>query len=288
MPFKSQFALPATLPLVKVFFNGLMIAKPNAAGSECDVFVHKTGTDHDLSIEIRLKQPNKPDEILMRHLGPLQLLQTTQEGKKIGFILTKDSPQGVFEYVGAATTEVDTLSFPRVFDLNTLHFGKTAVDKPSAEPSILINDATFYCAAKTVPGLEAELRNATTGTVIAPLREFCSILGANIYGTSVNVAWREKGQVQAFPLTNNIPANAYYEVYFANDPPFVPRPTGDQQPHDELGEYYKILPNVPAPERLKVVYTRIPGSNPAVPIPEPDKGSARFPCMSLIDTSVQP
>lgn len=284
MPFQPKFALPAGLPLVKVLFNGLMIAKPNATGTECDVFVHKTGTDHDLSIEIRLKQTNKPDEIVMRHQGSLQLLQQTQDGRKIGFILTKDTPAGVFEYVGAATTEIDSLSFPRVFDLNRMHFGKTGIDKPSAEPSILINDATFYCAAKTVPGLEAELRNAQTGAVITPLREFCSILGANIYGTSVNVAWREKGQVQSFPLTNDIPAGAYYEAYFVNDPPFVPRPPAGQQPHDELGEYYKILPNVPAPEKLKVFYTRIPGQNPAVAVPEQDKGSARFPCMTVIDT----
>jgi hypothetical protein len=267
-----------------------MIAKPNSTGTECDVFVHKTGTDHDFSVEIRLKQPNKQDEIVMRHLGSLQLLQHTQDERNLGFILTKDNPQGVFEYVGATTAEIDTLSFPRVFDMNRLHFGKTAIERQSAEPSILINDATFYCAAKTVPGLEAELRNATTGGVIAPLREFCSILGANIYGTSVNVAWREKGQVQSFPLTNNIPTGAYWEVYFVNDPPFVPNPPPNQQPHDELGEYYKILPNVPVPERLKVVYTRVPGQNAAVAVTPavtpPDKGSARFPCMTVIDTSV--
>jgi hypothetical protein len=282
--FKSQFSIPATLPLVKVLFNGLMIAKPNSTGSECDVFVHRTGTDHDFSIEIRLKQPNKPDEIVMRHLGPLQLLQQTQEGKKLGFILTKDSPAGVFAYLGSSTMGIDPLAAPRVLDLNGLHPGKTGLDRPSAEPSILINDAVFYCAAKTVPGLEAELRNPTTGALITPLVEFCSLLGANMYGTSVNVAWREKGQVQSFPLTNNIPSGAYYEAYFINDPPYVPNPPAGQQPHDELGEYYKILPNVPVPERLKVVYTKIPGQNPAVAVPEQDKGSARFPCMTVIDT----
>lgn len=287
MPFKSQFTFPATLPLVKVLFNGLMIAKPNSTGSECDVFVHKTGTDHDLSIEIRLKQPNKADEIVMRHLGTLQLLQQTQDGKKLGFILTKDSPAGVFAYLGDSTMGIDPIRSPRVFDTNAFHPGKNGIDRASAEPSILINDALFYCAAKTVPGLEAELQNAQTGTVITPLVEFCSILGANIYGTSVNVAWRENGQVQSFPLTNDIPTGAYYEVYFINDPPYVPRPPAGQQPHDELAEYYKILPNVPSSERLKVFYKKIPGQNPAVAVPAQDKGSARFPCMTLIDTGTQ-
>lgn len=282
--FKSQFTLPATLPLVKVLFNGLMIAKPNATGSECDVLVHRTGTDHDLSIEIRLKQPNKPDEIVMRHLGPLQLLQQTPDGRKLGFILTKDTPNGIFAYKGPTVGDIDPITSPRVLDLNEFHPGKTGVDKPNAEPSIFLNDAVFYCAAKTVPGLEAKLQNAQTGGVITPLVEFCSLLGANIYGTSVNVAWREKGQVQAFPLTNDIPTGAYYEAYFINDPPYVPRPPAGQQPHDELAEYYKILPNVLAGDRLTVFYTRIPGQNPAVAVPEQDKGSTRFPCMSVIDT----
>lgn len=282
MPFKPEFTFPTALPLVKVFFNGLMIAQPDEMGNECDTFVHRTALDHEFSIEIRLKRPNRPDEIKMRHLGPLELL-AEPGGKKRGFVLTTDAGKGIFGYMGASTPVVDPME--RVFDLNVYHPGKTNIHKPAAEPSIIMNDALFYCAEKTPPGLEVELQNAQTGTAVRPLTEFCAILGANIYATSVNVAWREKGRVQAFPLTNDIPSGAHYEVYIINDPPHVPLPNPGQQPHDELGEYYKILPGVPPHERLKLFFKRIPRQDPAVPVREQDKGSTRIPCMTVIDTS---
>ena len=285
MAFRTEFNFPATLPLVKVFFNGLMIVKPTVDGSECEVFVHKNALDHELSIEIRLKQPTRPDQTIMRHLGRLELLVETSAGKKHGFILTTNTnpSPGIRAYRGASTT-VDPIEDRVVFDLNMLHTGKTAVLRPAAEPSIFMNDAIFYCAEKTVPGVEVELRNTETNTRVTPLGRICSILGANIYATSVNVAWREKGEVTSFPLTNDIPTGAYYEVYINNDPPFVPLPPQNEQPHDELGEYYKILPNVPHNEQLKLYYNRIPRQIAGQPVPAEDKGSTRLPCMPVIDS----
>lgn len=278
MPFKPQPNFPPQLPLVKVFFNGLMIAKPNADGSECEIFVHKTATDHEFSVEIRLKVPDRPDEIRMRHLGPLQAINPST-GRQ-GFELRTTAGNGVFAYTGAATAAADPIDHPRVFDLDRLHHGKTSVNTANAEPAIFMNDALFYCAQKTVPGLQVEFRNTQTGAVVPPpLTQICSVLGANIYATSVNVRLKEKGQIQAFDLSNNIPTGAYWEVYFVNDPPFVPAPLPGQQPHDELGEYYKILPNVPGPEKLKLFFTSIPQE----PFAAEDKGSNRIPCMTVID-----
>ena len=278
MPFKNQPNFPPELPLVKVFFNGLMIAKPDATGSECEIFVHKTATDHEFSVEIRLKVPNRPDEIRMRHLGPLQPISGSPAGQKQGFKLTTNAGNGVSAYTGPAIPAADPISL--VFDLDRLHHGKTSVNTANAEPAIFMNDALFYCAEKTVPGLEVELRNAQTGAVVPPpLGQISSVLGANIYATSANVSWKEKGQLQAFPLSNDIPTGAYWEVYFVNDPPFVPHPNPGAQPHDELGEYYKILPNVPSPEKLKLFFKQIPQE----PFAAEDKGSNRIPCMAVID-----
>lgn len=279
MPFKSPDVtnFPTTLPLVKVFFNGLMIAKPDANGSECEIFVHKTATAHDFSVEIRLKTPNRPDEIKMRHLGELKPINNPPASQKQGFKLTTNAANGVFRYTGPATSEVDPISL--VFDLDQLHHGKTGVNTANAEPAIFMNDALFYCAEKTVPGLQVELQNAMTGAVVKPLGQISSVLGANIYATSANVSWKEKGQLHAFPLSNNIPTGAYWEVYFINDPAFVPHPNPGQQPHDEFGEYYKILPNVPDNEKLKLFFKQIPQE----PFAEADKGSNRIPCMTVID-----
>ena len=280
MPFKSPDVtnFPAALPLVKVFFNGLMIVKPDANGNECEIFVHKTATDHEFSVEIRLKVPNKPDEIRMRHLGQLQRIDPAN-GKQ-GFMLTTTAAHGVFRYAGPTTSTADPLNPEVVFDLDRLHHGKTAVNTANAEPAIFMNDALFYCAQKTVPGLQVELRNAQTGAVVPPpLTQICSVLGANIYGTSVDVRWREHGQLRVLSLSNNIPTDAHWEVYFVNDPAFVPHPNPGQQPHDELGEYYKILPNVPNSEKLKLFFTNIPQE----PFTEADKGSNRIPCMTVID-----
>jgi hypothetical protein len=281
MPFKPEFNFPTTQPLVRVFFNGLMIAKPDATGSECEVFVHRTALDHELSIEIRLKQPNKPDAIIMRHLGPLELLQETPQGKKYGFIIRTNTPKGVSAYRGAPA---EGEAIDRVIDLNVFHPGKTAVHRNAAQPTIFMTDGLFYCAQKAVPGLEVELQTAQASTLVMPLREFSTLLGANIYSNNVNVAWREKGQVRAFPLTNDIPAGAYYEIYITNDPAYVPMPQPGSQPHDELSEYYKLLPNVPSGEQYKLFYKRIPGQEAGTPIAPADKGSLRIPCMTVVDT----
>jgi hypothetical protein len=265
-----------------MFFSGLMVAKPDAAGSDCEIFVHKTALAHELSLEIRLKKPNRPDEIVMRHLGPLELLTDPSSAVRYGFIVTTNEAKGVKAYRGAATTEVDPIE--RVFDLNVFHPGRTRVHAEGAQPSIFMNDALFYCAEKTVPGLEVELQLTQTGAKVTDLNEFSSILGANIYANGVNVAWREKGAVQAFPLTNNIPAGAHYEIYVINDPAYQPLPPVGAQPHDELGEYYKILPDVQPNEKLKLFFKKIPGQNPATPVAAQDKGSNRIPCMTVIDT----
>ncbi len=60
-----------TNPDVRIFFSGLMILQPSQDSKTCEVFVHRSAPNHQLTIEVREKQKNGPDLIKMRHVGPL-------------------------------------------------------------------------------------------------------------------------------------------------------------------------------------------------------------------------
>src|SRR5215216_1909422 len=56
---------------LRIFFSGLMVLEPTKDGKTCEVFVHRSAPNHQLTIEVRQKQAGKPDLIKMRHVGPL-------------------------------------------------------------------------------------------------------------------------------------------------------------------------------------------------------------------------
>ena len=279
MPFTPVTILPPN-PSVRVFFSGLLIVKPKSDGT-CEVFVHRTALDHDLSIEIRLKRAGRPDVIVMRQLGPLEFARPVQPNPipVHGFFITASQPTGVKRYNGLPTPEGATLV--HAVDLNRLHPGKTSVDQSAGRPSIFMNDALFYTADKTHPDLHVDLQRA--GTTIEELTPFASLIAANIYDRVVTVEWRQKGILQTLALTQP-PDGVSYEIYIKNDPTFEPPPPPGTPPHDELREYYKVLPNVNGPEQFNLFFRSIPAGTP-LSAKLDDRGSIRTPCMSVIDDS---
>ena len=72
MPFAPKDTLPQQHPDVRVYFTGLMILEPTGDDDKaCQIFVNSSATRHYLTIEVRRKTANRPDEIMMRHVGPL-------------------------------------------------------------------------------------------------------------------------------------------------------------------------------------------------------------------------
>src|SRR5215213_145772 len=249
MPFEPVTTLNSD-PLIRVFFTGLLVIKPNAAHTTCEIFVHKIPRNHTSSIEIRVKRPNQPDVILARLLGPLEFAVPVPGSTVVdhGFIILTEQPAGIRGYDGPTTPPIE--SFRKAVDLSKLHPGKTAVHTPAARPSIHMNDGIFYSAETTHPDLEIELhRNGQFAQRATP---FASLIAANIYNPS-RVTWRQNGAPQQL-LLGRLPAGFSYEIYVINEPLFETRTDPPTTPHDELEEYYKILPQVPPEERFKEVF----------------------------------
>lgn len=296
MPFEPTPVLPPN-PAVKVFFSGLLILKPSDDGNSCEVFVHRSAPAHHLTIEVRRKKENRPDEIMMRHVGPLTFgvaLSATPGQKPIhGFFIQKitNGQKGVRKYLPDAPPgpdEPQSLELAVNMDSLKFHNGNPEIGAPApgeaprklldidplgARPSIFINDGTFYTAAMTRPDIEIKLKQE--GAADKVLEPFASLIGANIYledGTNVVVRWRHQGKFEALELKKPAPGVSY-EIYIVNDPLYE-NDSEDEPKHDEFREYYKILPEVPTSEQFRLDVKPLAATI--------ERGTTKAPCMSVI------
>lgn len=285
MPFTPVPEFPNQQPpTVRIFLTGQLMLQPDAESKSCEVFVNRSAPNHHLTVEVREKRPGQPDAILMRHHGPLEFRQTDPpvEGlliKRIAFSETEGGfvPAGsIGMYTGAATQFGEALSL--AIDLRSEGFhpsNEMRVDFDSARPSILIRDGIFHTAFKISP--EKVKVKLTRGTEAPrPLDPFASLIGANIYlneGEVLVMNWRELGLSKTLSLTKPKEEGITYEVYIINDPLYE----DEQEPkaHDELAEYYKVLPSVSTDDRFKMEVEFVqPVAN--------DKGTSKSPCMPVV------
>jgi hypothetical protein len=287
MPFTSVTDLPAN-PDVRIFFSGLLVLDPNPNPNlgqnvnTCEVFVHRSAPDHQLTIELRRKQAGKPDIIMMRLVGPLAFGLTPPNAIPAHgmLIMVSPDPQGVKRYdpVDPQNPSSEGEGFGLAIDLESAdyHGGSVGpVDPLGGRPSIFLNDGIFYTAAKVAPIPITLRRNNVDIRQLAP---FAGLIGANIYladnDSSLNLLWRQQGQDIVLKL--NKPAEGIsYELYIINEPLYeVDMPV---TPHDEFQEYYKILPQVQTQDQFRLI---IPLPQPGVP--PHDRGSTTTPCMPVV------
>jgi hypothetical protein len=258
-------------PAVKIFFTGLLILEP-LQDKTCQVFVHNSSADHNLLVEVRRKRPGKPDQVMMRLPGPLTLTGGHPSNAHGLLIRTTNAPgpKSVKAYNGnnpsSEGTELsDSLVFSRILDVPP---GR--VDPVGGRPSILIDDGIFYTADVRIMNAVLKKEGATAGTALTAVP---TIIGCNIYLSQpqqrVDVRWRLHGTDVSLKLEKS--TEFHYEIYINNEPLFE----DDSQPgpsHDELEEYFKILPDVPEGERFSLTFPD--------PVPDPNRGSSRTPCLS--------
>jgi hypothetical protein len=275
MPLTPRNDLPAN-PLVRIFFSGQLIIEPASDGT-CEVFVNQSATGHQLSIEIRMKRPGLPDVILMRQLGLLVFATPRPPSSDPihGFLIQAASPAGVKGYNGT-TASTEGTGISTAIDLRNLHptVGNVQVDAPSGRPSIFLDDGVFYVAEQTPSNLTINLKRG--GTVVRQMTPFGSLIGANIYGEA-QVVWRLNGKPKSLPLTR-LAVGLSYEIYISNDPLFE---EATLSPHDELAEYYKILPGVPTSDRFSMDFPPAPPGQ--LTAKRDDRGSIRTPCMCVFN-----
>lgn len=281
MPFTPTEDLPGN-PAVQIFFSGLLMLKPDAEGRTCEVFVHRSAPAHHLTIEVRRKRYGYPDEIMMRHVGPLTFgvaLSGDPEERPIhGFFIHKvtEGEKGVRRYNPVKPPPdgmPQSLSLAIDMEGAQFHNGSIGpVDELGGRPSIFLDDGTFYTAAKTRPELEIKLKK--NGAPDRQLEPFASLIGANIYlddDSSAVVRFRHQGRFETLELKNPSPGVSY-EIYIVNDPLYE-NDSEDEPKHDEFKEYYKILPDVPTSEQFRLDSTAPP---------QAERGTTKAPCMSVI------
>jgi len=270
MPFTSVNDLPPN-PDVRIFFVGQLILDPLLGSTGCEVFINRSAPHHQLSIEVRRKRPNRPDEIMMRQLDPLPFALPPQGGQQRHgmFIRAVPNPTGVTAYNGSNTSSEGeelnlALNMFRIHDVPT-----GPVEPIGGRPSILVEQAIFYTADTYPAG--ATLTKKRPGSLPKPQPKFASVIGANIYlaeGQRAQISWRPDRRDALLNLPKT--ANQSFEIYICNEPAFQDDSPQAPFAHDELSEYYKILRNIPLDEQF------------VLKTPAPNQGSLRTPCMSVL------
>ncbi|HUQ31195.1 MAG TPA: hypothetical protein VM095_03700 [Pyrinomonadaceae bacterium] len=281
MPFTPTADLPPN-PSVRIFFIGQLILEPSRDKKTCEVFINRSAPDHHLSIEVRRKRPKLPDVIVMRHLGPLSFIGTSDVAPKHGmFITVSNSAEDVKRYNGGNSSP-EGKKLDHALNLKEIHDVPTGkVDPSGGRPSILLDNAVFYTADMTPDDLTITLQKKTANSTPEEIQPIASIIGANIYlkeESVVSLNWRQLGREVSLDLDfRNAEEGATYEIYISNDPLYDDDGLDKPFKHDEFAEYYRILPDLPSNERFQLDF---PEEDPDAP--RGDRGSGRVPCMAVL------
>jgi len=277
-----------------------MIIQPDGDGS-CEVFVHRSASAHQLTIEVRRKRTDRPDEVMMRHVGALAFVgpDDAQDPPIHGLIIRKvtEGPKGIKMYTGAAAQPRGEESLLLAVNMGAapFHNGNPAVDPDlvtnnprrlldidplAGRPSIFIDDGIFHTAAKTRDGLALSLKQR--GMADVALEPFAALIGANIYLEDEEIlalTWRNQGKLETLPLTK--PADGVsYEIYIVNDPLYENDSitnTALDPKHDEFAEYYKVLTAVPTNKQFRLEVKKAVPAGPPI-----ERGTTMIPCMTII------
>lgn len=290
-------------PDVRIFLSGLLMLQP-VGDDACQIFVNSSAPRHYLTIEVRRKREGRPDELMMRHIGPLAFVTRDQPGEVPlhGMIIRKIvGPNGQTGVRAFAPNEAQPDGAPDKFDLaidmhsDLLHPQNREVardpgpdpqhpivhklldvDPLGGRPSILLEDGVLYSAAKVRDDVEVFLKKPD-GTE-EKMQRFAGLIGAAITlekpTDQLVILWRQQGKLERLQLTKQ--ADVTYEIYIVNDPLFENDAiaSSDNPKHDEFAEYYKILHRVPTGEQFRLRVEEVTVN--------PQRGSSRLPCMPVV------
>lgn len=276
--------LPAGAPDVEIYFHGqLLLRSPNSV--TCEIGVNPVASGHVLTVEVRRKQPNQPDLIEMRHVGPLNVRRPAGGG---GAPVIE--PGLLIEVIPAASTQAswscegtDTLNYETgagqfdedfrwILNLEGDLFHDTGLTPSVFGTTDMIRmqggEFFFRTAFRTPQRLKYERRGG--GKPPLDLRRIGAIAQASAYlvsHQSLVMRWSDGVQNRTLTLTKST-QGATYEVYIQHTPLFMQR--GDLAGHDELNQFYRIMPEVLGNNRFTFG---------VVDDPQPhDTGSPEIPC----------
>jgi hypothetical protein len=226
---------------VGVIFRGLLLIRPDAEGTSCDIGVHRRAIDHYLTIAITGKPPSGDDFVIDFHAGPLN-------GRHFSMRVDPPTGDGVFAYapttppLDRSNDRNDEYDLQWAIDLQSseFHGEPLEVDLVATSPGIEMWDGVFYTVLKTDESDVSLVRHTPDGRPF-DMHSIAHVIGASIAiraGESLVIEWHESDVPRSLrlPRPGDL-ANTKYEIYIRNDPPGF----ATEAEHDELEQYYRVL-----------------------------------------------
>lgn len=269
MPFRTRLLTDPTSgpePDVKIFFHGQLLLR-SEDGMTCEVGVNPIATNHVLTVEARTKTPGKPDLINMRHVGPLHFRQP--HGMTIKLTEDEKAPPPIaWKCITLDPIDYTTGDGPPkgppdedfrwilnleggLFhgrELNPAVFGTQHVIK-------LQGGQYFFQTARKSDGRLSYIRTGG-GKPDMTFKKIGAIARASVFlleNQGVMLSWQDGSQEEDRVLTlTKSTQGSTYEIYIENTPLYEDLdPSSDLSKHDELIEYYKVIPEIPQSARFK-------------------------------------
>lgn len=276
---------------VQIIFDGQLMMRSDGQG--CDVAVNPIATGHVLSIEARIKRDRETDRIAMRHLGPLNFRLST-DGQPEGILIevvggAAPVAPAAFKLVTAngpldlknpaQGTRAD--DFRWMLNLEGPQFHNEVLNAPifGSQNVIRLRNGEYHfrTAARVDPRFQ--YRRSGGGQDDATFGSIGVVAAASVLlseNQSLVMRWQDGTREDDRVLTLSKVPGIQYEIYIENSPLFLDPPTpAELAGRDELIEYYKLLPGVPA-FPLGRRFSLVPEGAP-VPV-ETDEGSPSVPC----------
>ncbi len=251
MPFDTEANPPSPNPDVRIFFEGLLILRPqkDATSKYCEVNAINHGTDHELRVDVSIDQP-EPNQAFLK-IG--------SEVKSKGLEITTVAPSGVKKYEPATTPGTAPYSLKEAIDLNILHPG-IGLDRMHLHAPMKIRDGVLYTATHRDHDV-----SLTQAGVCKPGEPLALIIGMDIHlqqGAKLQLKWGS--EMIELPIDDdNGPggAPAKYVIWINNGRPVTPA----SDPHDFDHYYFALVPPVRNP--YKVEFKKCGATEPLNRIP---------------------
>jgi hypothetical protein len=280
---------PSIPPDVEIYFHGQLLLR-SENGAICEVGINPIASNHVLTVEVRRKQLNKPDLILMRHVGPLKFRRATGGGAAIepGMIIEVANPvaptQAAWSCEGPDVLNYASgdgqydKDFRWILNLegNLFHDKDLTPSVFGTTDMIRLQNGEFFfrTAFRSPDRLKYERRSG--GKAPLDFRKIGAIARASVFlaeHQNVLVTWNDGGPDDRVLTLTKSTMGITYEIYIQHTPLF-------QQPgvvtgHDEIAQFYRIIPEVPGGDRFTFGVVDAPLG------PPPDTGSPDIPCQVL-------
>ena len=281
MPFQPRLLsqpMPSRYPDVDIVFHGQIFLR-SEDGITCQAALNPIATDHVLSIEVRTKTLGESDVIRMRHIWPLEFRRP--EGMTIDLnpradILAAwkcitDQPIDYAEGGG------DAQDFRWILNMEGNYFHRTNLTPAIFDSQHVIKlqggEYYFRTGARSFEGLD--FVRSGGGAEPFTFRRIGAVARAGLYlnqDQSVFLKWVQNGKPEVLTLTKSA-AGVRHEIYIENTPLYDPIDPDELATHEELGEYYKLLPDIASAARFAL--------KPVIHHDSKDTGTPTIPCQVL-------